>query len=165
MIVTQDYGWSQLAEQAGLAWPAATEWAMTQAVEAGLTGWEPLLNSPDDAVRVGDQAHRFGLAMNSIFVTGVMHDPKEAAKSMSRMVATVRTAAAQGCRLACVYPAPLRAGDGEDKSDSHLAYQASQLAALAEAFHAEGVQLLDHPEDREMRHAAGVPPYVARDER
>ncbi len=154
MIATQDYGWSQLAEKAGLGWPAATEWAMLLAIEAGLTGWEPLLHGAEDAARVGALVRRHGLAMNSVFVTGNLHQPEQATRSMERMLETVRAAAAEGCRTASVYPSPLAEGAAEGKSDAQISFQAACLEALGRAFREDGIQLLYHPEDQEMRHAA-----------
>ena len=52
MIVTQDYGWSQLAKRAGRSWPEATDWAMAQAVMAGFQGWEPFVATPADLDRI-----------------------------------------------------------------------------------------------------------------
>lgn len=127
---------------------------MAQAAEAGLQAWEPLLASPEDALRVGDLASQHGLAMVSIFLTGNLHDAEEAVHSMDRMVPTVRAAAARGCRFASVYPAPVAADPNEDKSDDQLIRGARHLEALGAALRAEGVQLLYHPEEREMRNAA-----------
>jgi inosose dehydratase len=154
VIATQDFGWSQAAERAGLAWPAATEWAMQRAAEAGLTGWEPLLHTAEDAARIGTLARKHGLALTSVFVTGKLHEPAAAAQSMERMLAAVRAAVGEGCRTVSVYPSPLPAGAAEGKSDAQLDFQAGRLNALARALKPEGVQLLYHPEDPEMRGAA-----------
>ena len=146
MIVTQDYGWSQLARELGPGWPEGTGWAMERAVAAGLTGWEPFLIGPEDAERVGELARAAGLAIPSIFVSGPLHDGDTGV--VDRMVATARRAAAFGTRMVAVYPA------GADKSDAGLARQAEALERMGARLRAEGMALLYHPEEPEMAHAA-----------
>ena len=62
-MATQDYGWSQIAARAGLAWPEAVPWAMQCATQAGFAAWEPFLRTAADARRIGQQAVDHGLAM------------------------------------------------------------------------------------------------------
>jgi inosose dehydratase len=146
MIVTQDYGWSQLARERGPGWPDGTGWAMWRAVAAGLTGWEPFLNGPDDADRVGELAQAAGLAMPSVFVSGPLHDGDR--NVIARMVATARRAGAFGTRMVAVYPA------GAAKTDADLVAQAAALERLGAELRDEGMALLYHPEEPEMVHAA-----------
>jgi len=149
MVVTQDYGWSQIARRRHLGWPDGTEWAMTQARKAGMAGWEPFLASPQDADRVMAVAKRCGLEMPSFFVAGTLHS--EAGAEIARMTEIAARAAKFGARMAAVYPVSL--GDA-DKSDAQLAVQFENLHRLARQFSQLGVRLLYHPEEPEMRHAA-----------
>ena len=149
MIVTQDYGWSQAARRRQLGWPDGTEWAMTQARNAGLEGWEPFLATPQDADRVIALAKRCGLKMPSFFVAGALHLQADA--EIARMTEIAAFSAKFGATMAVVYPVSL----GEaDKSDAQLAIQFKNLHSLALQFGQLGVQLLYHPEEPEMRHAA-----------
>lgn len=149
MIVTQDYGWSQLARRQGLSWPAATEWAMDQAVQAGFDGWEPFLHTAQDAQRVGPLAALRGLAMPSVFVSGRLHTADTA--DMTRMVAAAQASAAYGATLVSVYPSPL---DGDEKSGAQLDQQAMNLSKLARHLRPFGLRVLYHPEEPEMRQLA-----------
>ena len=110
MIVTQDYGWSQIARQRHLGWPDGTEWAMTQARKAGVAGWEPFLASPQDADRVIALAKSCGLTMPSFFVAGTLHS--EAGAAIARMTANAARAATLGGGRARCLPG-LRGGGGK----------------------------------------------------
>lgn len=152
MIATQDYGWTQHALRAGFAWPEATDWAMAQAAAAGFTAWEPLLGTPEDASRVGDLGRALGLALRSIFLTGVLHEPALAKQTRARFRTVAAVAAGYGCKQAMVYPSA-RPGQAA-KSDTELVLQAEQLGLLARDLRLLGVQLCYHPEEVEMRLAA-----------
>lgn len=154
MIASQDYGWSQLAARAGLAWPEATDWAMKLAVEAGIKAWEPLVWSVDDVRRIGTLAQGYGLGMPSIFLTGPLHDSDAAASTLRDFSQIVRAAVEFGCARVLVYPSPLPEGAEQDKSDLQLATQAGALESLARALAPLGASLCYHPEDGEMRQAA-----------
>lgn len=146
MIVTQDYGWSQLAREGGHGWPEGTGWAMAQAATAGLSGWEPFLNGPEDAERVGGLARAAGLPMPSVFVSGPLHDGDGAV--MDRIVATALRAKTFGARMVAVYPS------GAEKADAALVAQAAALERLGGRLRDEKMSLLYHPEEPEMTHAA-----------
>ena len=149
MIVTQEFGWSQIARRRGLGWPQGTKWAMQQAAQAGLAGWEPFLETPQDADRVAHLAAQCGLKVPSFFVAGALHtEPGPALERMSEIAAR---AASFGSTIAAVYPEPLQ---NADKSDRQLAIQFDSLNVLAQCFARLGVRLLYHPEEPEMRHAA-----------
>ena len=91
MIVTQDYGWSQLAKRQGMLWPQATDWAMDQARRAGFDGWEPYLNAAEVARRIGRRVAAHGMAMPSVFVSGDLIS--DGGGEMDRMVAAASAAA------------------------------------------------------------------------
>lgn len=149
MIVTQDYGWSQLVRRRGLLWPQATAWAMDKARQAGFGGWEPFLQTAQDAHRIGRLAALHGLAMPSVFVSGDL--VLQGSGEIDRMVETVVAAAAFGARLVSVYPAPLKIAE---KSDAQLDRQVQNLSALARRVQSSGLRLLYHPEEPEMRQMA-----------
>lgn len=153
MIAVQEYGWSQVAARAGLAWPDATAWAMSQAVQAGIGAWEPAVGTPEAAASVGSLARSCGLSTASIFLTGPLHDAR-ASDTIHRLVATATEAAGWGCRIAQVYPSPLDHPAGAEKTDEELRTQAGQLERLGHALAGVGVRLLYHPEEREMSYAA-----------
>lgn len=149
MIVTQDYGWSQLAKRQGMLWPEATDRAMDQARQAGFDGWEPYLNAAEDARRIGRLVAAHGLAMPSVFVSGDLIS--DGGGEMDRMAAAASAAADFGARLVAAYPAEL---DGVDKSDAQLDRQALNLSVLAQRLGPLGLRVLYHPEEPEMRQAA-----------
>jgi len=149
MIVTQDYGWSQLVPRRGMSWPGATDWAMDQARLAGFDGWEPYLNAAEDARRIGQLAASRGLAMPSVFVSGDLIS--EDGGDIDRMVAAASAAVPFGAGLVSVYPAPL---DGAEKSDAQLDRQAQNLSTLAQRMRMAGLRVLYHPEEPEMRRTA-----------
>ncbi len=152
MIATQQYGWTQHAARDGLSWPEAMGWAMRQAASAGFSAWEPVLFSPEEATLVGDLAREHGLAMPSIFLTGMLHEAGSAEATQDRFQKTAAIAARYGCRHAMVYPSTLPGQAA--KSDLELAQQAKQLTRLARSLRPLGIQLCYHPEDPEMHRAA-----------
>ena len=149
MVVTQDYGWSQIARRRQLGWPEGTEWVMTQARKAGISGWEPFLATAQDADRVIALAKGSGLTMPSFFVAGTLHT--EAADEIARLSEIAARAAKFGATMAAVYPMSLGQAD---KTDDQLAVQFDNLHRLAQNCKELGVRLLYHPEEPEMRHAA-----------
>lgn len=154
IISTQSYGWSQLARALGHDWPAGVDWAMAEAVAAGLTGWEPILATPDDARHHAGLARRHGLQMPSVYMGGALHDRDVAPGTIDTMRATAAVAAAAGARLAVVNPNPIAWGGSADKSDDQLRHQADRLTELARALATEGLALCYHTHDAEMRAAA-----------
>lgn len=144
MIVTQDYGWSQLARHAGLDWPAATDGAMAQAVQAGFAGWEPFVASAADLTRIAALAARHDLALPSIFVSAPLHAPAD----HETLIDICRAAADHGCRMVMIYPAQAR------KSDADLVTQARTLNQIGAALKPLGLTLCYHPEEPEMLLAA-----------
>lgn len=148
-MATQDYGWSQIAARAGLAWPEAVPWAMQRAVQAGFAAWEPFLRTSADAKRIGQLAVSHGLAMPSVFVAGVLFDADQGATTSARIVELVAEAVGFGCERVTIYPEPKQ---GSPKSDSDLHVQAQNLNRLAEAL--SDVSLLYHPEEPEMADGA-----------
>lgn len=148
MIVTQDYGWSQLARRAGLDWPEATGWAMAQAVQAGFAGWEPFVATPADLTRIATLAARHGLALPSVFVSAPLHDPDQLPAAQARILDICQIAADHGCRLVMIYPA-----QGQ-KSDAALITQARALNQIGAVLKALGLTLCYHPEEPEMLLAA-----------
>jgi inosose dehydratase len=147
MIVTQDYGWSQIVQAQGGHWPQDTGWAMAQAVQAGFDGWEPFLQTAEDARRIGGLAATAGLALPSVFVSGRLAG---AGDDRAQMAAAALAAKAFGARLVAVYPSAL----GRDKTDTELDQQAANLTALALQLGAQGMRVLYHPEEPEMRDTA-----------
>lgn len=148
MIVTQDYGWSQLAKRAGLDWPEATDWAMAQAVQAGFSGWEPFVATPADLSRIAALAAQHGLAIPSIFVSAPLHDPDQLPSAQGRILDICQIAANHDCRLVMIYPA-----QGQ-KSDAALTTQARALNQIGAAVKPIGLTLCYHPEEPEMLLAA-----------
>lgn len=148
-MATQDYGWSQIAARAGLAWPEAVPWAMQCATQAGFAAWEPFLRTAADARRIGQQAVDHGLAMPSVFVAGVLFNADQGAATSARIVELVAEAVRFGCERVTIYPEPKH---GSVKSDGELSLQAKNLNRLAEAL--SGVSLLYHPEEPEMADGA-----------
>ena len=146
MIVTQDYGWSQVVRRRGRMWPEAADWAMDQAVLAGFDGWEPYVQTAADAVRIGRLAVARGLAMPSVFVSGDLIGIAD----IERMKAAARAAVPFGARWVAVYPA---AREGRQKSDAELDLQADHLCAFARALGPD-LRVLYHPEEPEMQDGA-----------
>jgi len=148
MIVTQDYGWSQLATRGGRAWPEATDLAMTQAVAAGFQGWEPFVATPSDLNRVATLAARHGLSLPSIFVSGPLHDPHFTIETEARILDICHIAAGLDTRFVMIYPV------GATKSDANLRWQAHALNQMGAALGALGLKLYYHPEEPELLLAA-----------
>jgi inosose dehydratase len=153
-IGTQAYGWSQIAQREGRDWDSSQEWAIEQAQQAGVTNWEPLLDTPEQVNPIAEAARRRGMGIHSIYMGGNLHDREIARGTIANMFAIAREAATHGTRLAVVNPNPIDWSSKADKSDSQLAYQLEGLNELAQGLHREGVTLCYHTHDAEMRQGA-----------
>jgi inosose dehydratase len=135
------------------AW-AAADWAMAEAVAAGLTGWEPILGSAREAHLHAGLARQHGLEMPTFYMGGALHAPEAARATLAVMRDTAQAAAQAGGRRAVVNPNPIAWGQALDKTDDQLRFQAGCLTDLATSLADLGVTLCYHTHDAEMRAAA-----------
>lgn len=153
-IGTQAYGWSQIAEREGRAWPASQSWAMAEAAAAGLRQWEPLLDDVGQVDTVAKAAADNGLGIRSIYMGGNFHDPDTAPNTVRTMIAIARAARVHGSSLCVVNPNPIDWSSKQDKTDEQLTYQLDRLVELATGLRGEGLTLCYHTHDAEMRQGA-----------
>lgn len=122
--------------------------------DIGLDGFEPILNSPEEADRYGAVAAQAGIAMRSVYVNTTLHRADAAEASIASVLAIAERARTHGARIVVTNPNPVSWGGSEDKSDAELQVQAAALDRLGKALAGMGLQLAYHNHDAELRRSA-----------
>lgn len=151
-IACQQYPWGTLFARENTAMDI--EDAIAGAAEAGLHGWEPIAESPEQISRLGELLKAHGLEMRSLYVNSTLHDAKAADASVKQVLAIADAAKPLGTTIVVTNPSPIRWGGDEAKSDEQLIAQAKQLDRLGAALRDRGMTLAYHNHDVELRHAA-----------
>jgi len=121
---------------------------------AGLDGYEPILGSPDDVVRIGSALRQAGLEMRSAYVNTTLHRKPDDEESILSVLAIARQARRFGTKILVTNPNPIQWGAAQDKSDSELETQAAALNRLGKELKTLGIALAYHNHDIELRQAA-----------
>ncbi|ROT98513.1 sugar phosphate isomerase/epimerase family protein [Histidinibacterium lentulum] len=149
-IGTNVYGWKQLAQLADR--PFDRRAAMRSAREAGLTGWEDAVRTPEEAAGVAEDAAAEGLSMGSVYVFGAFHDEAPAREATETALAIADVLQPHGVARYISNPDPLP--EGALKSDAQLRIQRTALESLGRSLAERGAELLFHTHAPEMRAAA-----------
>lgn len=117
-------------------------------------GYEPAVNNPQELDRLGPLLKKYGLAMKSLYVNSVLHEPDKAQASIESVLAIARKAKELGTTIIVTNPSPIRWGGPENKDDSQLKVQSAALEKLGRQLKAIGLTLAYHNHDIELRNAA-----------
>lgn len=153
-LATNEYSWVVFFAREGRNFAGSLDAGLSEVASCGLDGFEPSVNSPEDADRMGAALKAHGLAMRSLYVNTSLHEPAEARRSIENVLAIARRARNYGARIIVTNPNPIAWGGGQDKTDAQLIAQAEALNTLGKALHGLGMQLAYHNHDMEMRCAA-----------
>lgn len=127
---------------------------MAEYKSAGLDGFEPIAESPEQLESYGPLLAKHGLTMKSLYVNSALHDATIAPASIETVLKIATAAKKIGCRIIVTNPSPIRWGGPENKSDDQLREQARQLDRLGERLADLEMMLAYHNHDIEMRNAA-----------
>lgn len=150
-IASNTYPWGTFAQREGRDFPLHTDESLAAMASSGVTGYEPIVESPAAFDGLAARLRRHGLRMRSLYVNSVLHDAARAEASMGEVLAIGRRAAETGTTIFVTNPSPIRWGGPENKSDAELRQQARALDRLGAGLRALGITLAYHNHDIELR--------------
>ncbi|MBM3496203.1 MAG: TIM barrel protein [Armatimonadetes bacterium] len=153
-LASNAYSWQVYYAREGRDFQKDLAAGLKAVATAGLDGFEPILETPEDAQRIGSALRQAGLEMRSAYVNTSLHRDDDVRASMERVLAVADRAKAHGTRIIVTNPNPIKWGGLEDKSDAELETQAAALDRLGKALAERGMALAYHNHDIELRQAA-----------
>ncbi|HSV73100.1 MAG TPA: sugar phosphate isomerase/epimerase [Chthonomonadales bacterium] len=153
-LATNVYPWHTFYQREGRDFGASLDAGLREVREAGLDGFEPILNAPADVDVLGPLLRQHGLQMRSFYVNSTLHEQAQADATISQVVAIAERARTIGARIVVTNPNPIRWGGPEDKSDRQLTTQAAAMNRLGGELRRLGMTLAYHYHDVEFRRAA-----------
>lgn len=153
-LATNVYPWYTFFQREGRVFGASLDADLGEVRAAGLDGFEPILNSPEDVETLRPLLRKHGLQMRSFYVNSTLHEQADADRSIAQIVAIAAKAKTAGARIVVTNPNPIRWGGEEDKSDQQLTTQAAAMNRLGAELRKLGMTLGYHYHDAEFRRAA-----------
>ena len=150
-ISTNTYPWGTFAKRDGGTFALHTDQALAAIAATGITGYEPIINTPEELDGLGGRLRHHGLQMPSLYVNSSLHEEGKAAESIAAVLAIARRAMELGTRIIVTNPSPIRWGGPENKSDAQLITQAKALDQLGAELRKLGLALAYHNHDAELR--------------
>jgi inosose dehydratase len=150
-LATNTYPWLTFARREKQEFSLHTDSFLSDIESTGITGYEPIIESPAEFEGLADRLQKHSLEMRSIYVNSVLHDSAKVDKSIADVIEIAKAARDLGTRIVVTNPSPIRWGGPEDKSDAQLRLQAKSLDALGRELRQMGVALAYHNHDAELR--------------
>ncbi|MEM9826114.1 MAG: sugar phosphate isomerase/epimerase [Planctomycetota bacterium] len=151
LICTQAYPWMTFDRREGIDFVAHGQRLMAAIKTAGIAGYEPIVESEEDAQHLKQRLKTFGLQMPSIYVNSKLHDSGTSTQSMTRVLGIAKALKPLNAGIIVTNPEPIRWGGDEDKTDAQLRHQAECLNRLGESLRQNGQTLAYHNHDAELR--------------
>jgi inosose dehydratase len=149
-VATNTYPWGTFASRDGGTFTLHTDEALAAIARTGITGYEPIINAPEEFNGLEARLKAHGLEMRSLYVNSTLHDDSASA-SIDSVLAIARRALEIGTRIIVTNPSPIRWGGPENKSDAQLRAQAKALDRLGADLRQLGATLAYHNHDIELR--------------
>ena len=153
-VASNAYSWYTYFSREGRDFHRDLNASLKAVRQSGSDGLEPLLETAEDAKRMGEALRSNGLEMRSAYVNTTLHREDAVGPSIRSVMEIAREARKYGTRIIVTNPVPLRWGGMEDKSDSELRTQARALNDLGRELKTLGMVLAYHNHDSELRQAA-----------
>lgn len=157
-IATNVYPWFTFYRREKKDFNADLDAGLAEVAAAGLDGFEPILNSPEEVDRLAPLLEKHHLEMRSFYVNTVLHDPQAADQSIEHVLVVAEKARSRlGTQFVVTNPSPIswnRQEPNIDKNDEQLEIQARALDRLGAALRERGLRLAYHNHDMELRQAA-----------
>ena len=154
LIATNTYPWLTFANRAQQAFELHSDSLLAEISAAGITGYEPIINSAAEFNGLAERLQRRGLRMKSIYVNSTLHDTAMAEQSVTRVIDIADAAKRLKTEIVVTNPSPIQWGGEEDKSDAQLRFQAQTLDRLGAELRQRGMTLAYHNHDAELRQGA-----------
>lgn len=153
-IASNIYPWMTFARREGQDFRPHSQDLLAALASTGLQGYEPIIESPEEAAILRDRLSEHGLEMRSIYVNTTLHDAAAASNSIGQVVSIAESVFPLGTRIVVTNPSPIRWGGPENKDDGQLRHQAQALDTLGARLRHMGMVLAYHNHDIELRMGA-----------
>lgn len=153
-LITNVYPWGTFYAREKKDFNKDLDAGLKAVKEAGLDGFEPVLNTPDEVKTLGELLPKHGLVLKSFYVNSKLHDKADADASVKTVLAIAEAAKGIGAGVVVTNPSPIKWGGPENKTDDQLKLQAEKLNELGAGLRKLGLVLAYHNHDIELRHAA-----------
>lgn len=153
-LASNAYSWQVLYARAGKDFGADPSASFSAVKASGYDGFEPILETPEDAEKIGEALRGAGLPMRSVYVNTTLHRQPDATASIDRVRDIASRARRYGARIVVTNPNPVAWDGKQDKTDAELVTQAAALNELGRALRSLGMALAYHNHDMELRQAA-----------
>lgn len=152
----QVYPWKTFRQRAGQPGPDADlAGVVAEAAKIGADGFEGVASDPAEVKTLAAICKANGLAMRSLYIPAVLHDPLQARPQFRKVLTTAAEAKKRGVGVIVCNPAPISwTPPLIDKTDQELRTQAQHLGLLGRSLKGMGLTLAYHTHDIELRHAA-----------
>jgi inosose dehydratase len=150
-VATNTYPWGTFAKRDGGTFELHSDEALAAIASTGITGYEPIINQPEEFDGLGAKLKAHGLEMRSLYVNSSLHDEGASSASIDSVLAIARRATELGTRIIVTNPSPIRWGGPENKTDAQLLTQARALDKLGAELRKLGATLAYHNHDAELR--------------
>ncbi len=152
----QVYPWKTFRKRAGQPdFETDLKAGLAEAAKTGADGFEGIATDPAGMKALAAACRANGLAVRSLYIPSVLHDPMLARDAIKKAIATAAEAKTHGVTVIVSNPAPISwTAPLVDKTDQQLRTQAENLGQLGKALAAQGQTLAYHTHDMEMRQAA-----------
>ncbi|MGQ9505998.1 MAG: sugar phosphate isomerase/epimerase family protein [Thermogutta sp.] len=157
-VATNVYPWLTFYHRENRNFNADLDAGLAEIAAAGLNGFEPILNAPEDVDRLAPLLKKHGLELRSFYVNTLLHEVEAAEKSIAHVLSLAEKARqVLGTQIVVTNPSPIswnREDPNPGKNDEQLEVQAKSLDRLGAALRERGLQLAYHNHDMELRNAA-----------
>ena len=153
-VATNVYPWMTFYRRRDREWSDDVAAGIAEVAKSGVSGFEPIAESPEAVRRLGPLLDEHDLEMRSLYVNSKLHESAEVDKTIGGVLAIAKEAKALGTKIIVTNPVPVRWGGLEDKSDAQLKVQSQALNELGMEVRKLGLTLAYHNHDAELRQGA-----------
>lgn len=153
-LSTNEYPWMTFYKRESREWDASRTACVRDVRRSGFQAMEPAVDSPEQLDRIATTMREERVALPSVYVGSVLHDPARSETEIARVLAIAKVARTAGARIIVTNPSPIRWGAAEYKTDPQLELQARNLQTLGASLSALGLALAYHNHDIEMQRSA-----------
>jgi len=158
VISSNGYNWITFYQRAGKIWGQDWDACIQDYARSGLKALEPSIGNVDDLNKLIPALKKYDIALPSIYVGSILHEPKEADLSIQRILAIADRLKSEGTNIFVTNPSPLK--NGVAKTDAELVCQVEKLNLLGSQLKQKGITLAYHTHDVEFRESAKEFHYV-----
>ncbi|WP_461093542.1 sugar phosphate isomerase/epimerase family protein [Spirosoma gilvum] len=153
-ISCNSYSWLTFYGRQGKTWMADPDASLQEFAQAGLTAYEPAVNTASEVLKLIPLLGKHKLVMPSLYVNSTLHRSDEAQKSIDSVLSIAEAARQAGTTIFVTNPSPIQWGTEKDKTDADLTEQAKNLDRLGAELRKRGITLAYHTHAPEHRQAA-----------